>query len=234
MDKILFVVFPLLLCIFSTSLFFSKTKPSHNSQAPKLNPEILSHAKRSNVTPAKIQAEPKIQHNPFPHKITIIVLKQEQTLEVWGHHAQSKYLMKIYPFTAYSGKLGPKLKSGDRQIPEGLYGIEYLNPNSKFHLSMKLTYPNAFDQEMAKKDGRINLGGDIFIHGKDVTIGCIPIGDKNIEELFYLVKKIGLENVSVIVSPFDTRIIQKTLEISFLKWYPEKFKRIKLALSPFK
>ncbi len=68
----------------------------------------------------------------------------------------------------------PKFKEGDGQIPEGIYGIEYLNPNSKFHLSMKINYPNSFDKEMAKIDNRKNLGGDIMIHGSNKTIGLYP------------------------------------------------------------
>jgi murein L,D-transpeptidase YafK len=64
-----------------------------------------------------------------------------------------------------SGGLGPKLGAGDRQGPERIYAIESLNPNSLFHLSMRLNYPNEFDQMRAKQDGRSDLGGDIMIHG---------------------------------------------------------------------
>ena len=60
---------------------------------------------------------------------------------------------------AFSGTLGPKLREGDGQIPEGIYGIGYLNPNSSYYLSLKVTYPNASDRARAKKDGRTNLGG---------------------------------------------------------------------------
>ncbi len=70
-------------------------------------------------------------------------------------------------------------------------GIEYLNPNSKFHLSMKVSYPNSFDREMAKLDNRDNLGGDIMIHGSNRSVGCIPIGDGGIEELYFLVKRVA-------------------------------------------
>ena len=88
--------------------------------------------------------------------------------------------MRTFPFQGFSGTLGPKLREGDGQIPEGLYRIEYLNPNSSYHLSLKIDYPNAFDREKGRSDGRERLGYDIFIHGKSVTVGCIPIGDEAI------------------------------------------------------
>ena len=69
-----------------------------------------------------------------------------------------------YPILAASGVLGPKLREGDKQVPEGIYGAEALNPNSKFHLSIRLNYPNTFDRRMAQSDGRTQLGGDIMIH----------------------------------------------------------------------
>ena len=103
-----------------------------------------------------------------------------------------------YSFTGFSGVLGPKIKEGDGQIPEGVYKLDYLNPNSSYHLSMKISYPNNFDKLAAMSEGRRNLGADIFIHGKDDTIGCIPIGDENIEKLFQLVLPLRQENEFVI------------------------------------
>lgn len=149
-------------------------------------------------------------HYP-PNKITLIALKEERVLELWAANNQQFKLIKKYPFTAFSGKLGPKLRNGDGQIPEGLYKIVFLNPNSNYHLSMKINYPNEFDLAMAKFDGRNELGGDIFIHGKSVTIGCIPVGDEAIEELFTLVNRSGHQNTEVIIAPYDMRI--KTLPI---------------------
>ncbi|MCK4441849.1 MAG: hypothetical protein KAU90_07560, partial [Sulfurovaceae bacterium] len=99
----------------------------------------------------------------YPKKLTLIGLKYERKLEVWGKRDKEWKHIYDYNFTAFSGRLGPKLKEGDRQIPEGIYGISYLNPNSKFHLSMRIDYPNKFDKKMAKKEKRTDLGGDIMI-----------------------------------------------------------------------
>lgn len=139
--------------------------------------------------------------------VVLIAIKEEQILEVWTKTSEKeKYtLQKKYPFTATSGGLGLKLKSGDRQIPEGVYKLISLNPNSSYHLSIKLSYPNEMDLKWAEKENRTDLGGDIFIHGKSVSIGCIPIGDENIEELFYLVNHVQLVNTEIWILPVDFR-----------------------------
>ena len=77
-------------------------------------------------------------------------------LEVWGRLKSGELeLIKRYPITGFSGGPGLKLRDGDGQIPEGIYAVEYLNPNSHFHLSIKLNYPNAFDKAKGKADGRV-------------------------------------------------------------------------------
>lgn len=170
-----------------------------------------------------------------PKHLTIVALKEERELELWAQGKNGKpSLIDKFKFKGFSGELGPKLKSGDGQIPEGLYKIEYLNPNSSYHLSMKVTYPNTYDKEVAKRDDRTNLGGDIFIHGKSLTIGCIPIGDRNIEKLFILVYKVGIENVDVIITPYDMRIKEKEINYKKLEWLPQKYQNIKYALQKYK
>lgn len=141
--------------------------------------------------------------------------------------------IKTYPFTGFSGDLGPKLREGDGQIPEGIYAIEYLNPNSSYHLSMKVSYPNAFDRDKGSKDGRKSLGNDIFIHGKSVTIGCIPIGDAGIEELFLMVSEVGIEHVEVILAPYDMRRSTRTIEIAEIDWEAELYSEIHSVLARF-
>ena len=161
-------------------------------------------------------------------KLRILVFKNERSVEV---HAPGWKAPRIYPMTAFSGTLGPKLREGDGQIPEGIYGIGYLNPNSSYYLSLKVTYPNASDRARAKADGRTNLGGDIMIHGKAVTIGCVPVGDDAIEDIFYLASAVGIKNVSVVIAPYDMRKGRKPeLERSPLKWYSDLCREIDIAL----
>jgi hypothetical protein len=70
---------------------------------------------------------------------------------------------------------------------------------------MKLDYPSAYDRARAAEDGRTDLGGDIFIHGKDVSIGCLAVGDPAIEELFVLAARIGVERLTTVIAPWDLR-----------------------------
>lgn len=141
-----------------------------------------------------------------PAKITLIGLKAEKTLEVWVSQSDKKWkYLKSYPILGMSGGPGPKLKVGDMQVPEGIYGIESLNPNSLYHLALRLNYPNHDDIQRGKEDGRTDLGSDIMIHGKDCSIGCLAMGDQAAEDLFILAEDTGVHNVTVILTPLDLR-----------------------------
>ena len=142
-----------------------------------------------------------------PESVALIALKREGRLEVWARGAADREwaFVRSYPVRATSGRLGPKLRQGDHQVPEGLYRVSALNPNSNFHLSLRLNYPNDFDRSRAADDGRSRLGGDIMIHGGAASDGCLPVGDEAAEDLFALADIVGPDKVSVIVSPADLR-----------------------------
>ena len=162
----------------------------------------------------------------YPKEIILVAFKEEQILQVYSKDYKGIKLIKEYPFTASSGELGPKLKEGDRQIPEGIYKVEYLNPNSSYYLSIKVSYPNEFDKSKTKLTDLSNMGGDIFIHGKSATIGCIPIGDEAIEEVFLLTTKAIKNNIKVIISPRDFRVKPKYPKIEGIDWENELYKII--------
>ncbi len=166
----------------------------------------------------------------FPDKIILVAFKEEQKLQVYSIDNYGIKLIKEYPFTAFSGKLGPKLKEGDKQIPEGIYKVEYLNPNSSYYLSIKVNYPNEFDKSKTKLSNHSELGGDIFIHGKSATIGCIPIGDEAIEEVFLLTQKAINNDVKVIISPRDFRVNSEYPEIEEIDWENELYDLINKEL----
>lgn len=124
-----------------------------------------------------------------PQQLYIRVFKSENILEVWAANKTSRVYthIKDYPVCAMSGKLGPKRKEGDEQVPEGFYHIGNMNPYSAYHLSMLVTYPNASDRLLSKHS---RLGGDIYIHGNCVSIGCIAITNPLIEELYWLTAQV--------------------------------------------
>src|SRR5262249_21927796 len=107
-----------------------------------------------------------------------------------------------------------------------------------YHLSMRISYPNAFDQARAADDGRSRLGGDIMIHGSNRSDGCIPVGDEAIEELFALTTSVGVDGVRVIVSPLDLRRIDVAAAVARANerpaWLPALYRDIAAALSELK
>jgi murein L,D-transpeptidase YafK len=158
----------------------------------------------------------------------LICIKEERKLELWINGAMAK----TYPMTAFSGGPGPKLREGDRQIPEGIYPAVHLNPNSAFHLSVKVGYPNAWDKAWAKEEKRERLGGDIFIHGEDVTIGCIPIGNRAIEEVFWAVYQAKPAHTRILISPVDFRKPGKGLPAGGGRML-ELYRKLKAELARF-
>ncbi len=119
------------------------------------------------------------------YQLLIIAFKQEQQVEVWAKGRQQAQftLVHTYEFCTTSGILGPKRREGDYQIPEGYYHIDRFNPYSSFYLSLGINYPNKSDKLLTEA---ARPGGDIFLHGACVTIGCIPITDQYIKEVYVM------------------------------------------------
>ena len=181
-----------------------------------------------------IYSYPSLEFEDYPSRLTLLAFKREKLLEVWGEKDGKWYYILSYPILAASGGDGPKLKEGDRQVPEGIYSIIQINPNSYFHIAMLIDYPNNFDRKKAELDGRTNLGYDICIHGAAVSIGCIAIGDPAIEELFLMVEEAGMENVKVIIAPYDFRKHPSLESIqSNIAWLPELYDMIKKELTHY-
>ncbi len=162
----------------------------------------------------------------YPKEIILAAFKEERILQVFSKDYNGIKLIKEYPFTAFSGELGPKLKEGDKQIPEGVYEVEYLNPNSSYYLSIKVSYPNEFDKSKTEFTNISDMGGDIFIHGKSTTIGCIPIGDEAIEEVFVMTQKAINNKIKVIISPRDFRVNSEYPKIKVIDWEDELYEKI--------
>lgn len=126
------------------------------------------------------------QHLQWPPKqIYIRSFKYDSELEVWVRNSNKEIfkLFKTYKVCALSGSLGPKRMEGDYQVPEGFYSINAFNPNSNYHLSLGINYPNISDAMLSDS---LKPGSDIYIHGNCITVGCIPVNDNQIEELYLL------------------------------------------------
>ena len=146
-------------------------------------------------------------------EVYIRAFKEEEILELWGRNSidTSFSLVDQYEFCSSSGQLGPKRRQGDYQIPEGFYFIDRFNPYSSFHLSLGINYPNRSDRILGDSE---NPGGDIFIHGACVTIGCIPITDDKIKELYlYCVEAKNNGQTRIEVSIFPNRLNQENFDL---------------------
>lgn len=208
--------------------------------APKVNLEkAIDHA----VIRHGLKTEPELtalfNHSGVsypPKEIALLAFKSERLIQLWGRGENHAWrYIKTYPLTASSGRLGPKLKENDRQIPEGIYQLTTFNPFSAHHLSLLIDYPNHFDRIKASQDGRTKLGGNIFLHGKATSVGCLAIGDKAIDQLFLLARRVGLKQIKLIIAPNDLRR-EKPATSTFAqpRWLPELYQEISTALKPFR
>ncbi|MEJ7611314.1 MAG: L,D-transpeptidase family protein [Ferruginibacter sp.] len=138
-----------------------------------------------------------------PQSMYLRSFKYERQLEVWvkSDLKEPYKLFKTYKVCQQSGSMGPKRTEGDYQVPEGFYYINEFNPNSNYHLSLGLNYPNASDRILGDPS---RPGSAIYIHGNCVSTGCIPITDLPIEELYFLANNVrsrGMEFIPVHVFP---------------------------------
>ncbi len=168
-----------------------------------------------------------------PRKLAFLIFKSGKKLEVYAKNTGRWHYIRTYRVLAASGGPGPKLHSGDYQVPEGIYHIIGLNPDSRFDLSMHLNYPNAFDRRMARNDHRHHLGDNIFIHGNHLSVGCIAIGNYAIQQLFPLVAQVGIKNVIVVIAPDDFRLYQPVYGRVRPRWLPMLYARIRRELKQF-
>jgi hypothetical protein len=186
-----------------------------NGVAQKIGPQkTVADRLRQYSAPAQRRLAPHFARAGVsypPAQLALLGFKKERRLEVHAAGRDGIYqFVRAYPILGASGGLGPKLREGDAQVPEGLYAISFLNPNSLYHLSLRVNYPNDFDRAQAKRDGRQQLGGDCMIHGSIASIGCLAMGDEAAEDLFVLAAMTGIQNVRVVLSPVDFRT--KTLD----------------------
>ncbi|RYZ92615.1 MAG: hypothetical protein EOP47_30145 [Sphingobacteriaceae bacterium] len=188
----------------------------------------------SRVRAAYIEKENLLAKRLKPFNITldainilITAYKSEQQLTIYIKKPFELTYTKFasYDICSSSGILGPKRKAGDSQVPEGFYYIDRFNPSSNYFLSLGLNYPNKADKY---RSGAANPGSDIFIHGKCVTVGCLPMTDEKIKEIYILAiqaHQSGQTQIPVYIFPFrfNSIIGQRTMENYSYDKYLQKF-----------
>jgi len=185
----------LCLCLFFLPLLFScagEVGPASPFQlkpvdVPVFNSQKVPSSRRSKEVVARVAptlvSGLKDQSLSYGSPVFIRIFKEERELEVWLRDGARFKLFRTYAVAAMSGQLGPKLREGDRQAPEGFYFVppSSMNPRSRFHLSFNLGYPNQYDQSHGR------TGSALMVHGAEASIGCFAMTDPKIEEIYAVV-----------------------------------------------
>jgi murein L,D-transpeptidase YafK len=216
-------------------LFYRKIKTKDESNNSKIFEPVIfndtirflstkNHLKTNQLTFPNVRTAYKEKENEVaallhhyhvkPEKLQIYLraFKKEGVLELWikNKEEQCFQFAKSYAICTSSGKLGPKRKEGDYQVPEGYYQIDRLNPKSKYFLSLHVNYPNFSDKIFADP---IKPGSLIFVHGNCVSIGCLPITDEKIKELYILcAEAMGNGQVNIPITIFPAMLESKTFD----------------------
>lgn len=179
--------------LFFSSMVFAETRAEQAEK--RVRPLLVSALEEKNLS--------------YGSSVFIRIFKAERDLELWVKKADRFVLFKSYPICTFSGRLGPKIRQGDNQAPEGFYrvGLGQMNPYSRYHLSFNLGYPNAYDRANQR------TGDFLMVHGNCVSIGCYAMGDAAIEVIYTLMDaalRNGQNQIDVHVFPFrfDTTKIQ--------------------------
>lgn len=144
---------------------------------------LASNAKANQPVPAKLVAQIDAKDMDLQSPILVRLFKQEAELEVWKQDRSGRFaLLKTYPICRWSGDLGPKVREGDRQAPEGFYSISpaQMNPQSAYYLSFNTGYPNAYDKSLG------HTGSELMVHGDCSSRGCYAMTDEQIAEIYAL------------------------------------------------
>lgn len=167
-----------------------------------------------------------------PRTSTWVALKEEKMLFVFAPDRAGKTkLVLSFPIIGASGVAGPKLREGDKQVPEGFYRLTRFRPNLVAHIGIEVDYPNAEDRVHARSAARSNLGGDIIIHGSRWSTGCLAMENAPIEQLFILATDVGLGNINLLFAPCDlTRTRPKVNYAAQPDWLPRLYDRLKVAM----
>jgi murein L,D-transpeptidase YafK len=179
MKKASFILSVLLLCGFHTP------DPGFHAGQMKAPKVALAYQEKWPEIKARLK---ELKVDPTGYLVYIRVFKAEKILEVWVSNGRKKTFRKFgsYAICASSGQAGPKRSEGDGQVPEGFYDISVFNPYSNYYISLGLNYPNKSDRILSSAK---SLGGAIMIHGNCVTIGCIPLTDDKIKEVYILAEQ---------------------------------------------
>ncbi len=223
-----------------TAAKFTSASASAPAPAPKAPPIFQSTdrvlAYYGPAVRAKLKALFAAQNIAYPPRaMTWIALKEEKQLMLFAKNKTGAYKQVLsYPIIGTSGVAGPKLKEGDKQVPEGFYKIAGFRPNLVAHIGMDVSYPNAADKAHAQAEKRRNLGCDILIHGSKWSTGCLAMGNEPIEEMFVLAHDVDPKNIALVFAPCN--LVHAAPVIDFKKqpaWLRDLYRELRTEMSRY-
>lgn len=188
---------PLILFLSTLCILLGVSAIQAESRIPSSRKSQLAYKR---IAPKLIHQMQKKGHH-LGDPVFIRLFKQEKELEVWLRNGLTYDHFKTYSICYNSGTLGPKLREGDKQSPEGFYtvGADQLNPNSEYHLSFNLGYPNEYDRSHKR------TGSLLMIHGRCSSAGCFAMTDFRMDEIYAIVESAiiaGQHQVPIHIFPF--------------------------------
>ena len=195
--------------LFISGIFFYELRKNSPKDLSSIREKIYS----------RLRGDLESKNLKIGAKVFIRIFEEEKILEFWMQEEGKKTfkLFKTYPICHYSGGLGPKLKEGDLQAPEGFYSVtkDKLNPNSRFHLSFNLGFPNALERSLGR------TGSFLMIHGGCFSTGCYAMTNELMEEIYYLVEaSLNSNDESFSVHSFPFKMSNHRIDkATSHKWY---------------
>ena len=186
------------------------------------------------------EVEKKVQKHislkEMPVELRILVLKREKQVELWGKFSNGKWKkLNYYVILAITEDQGPKIHKDDKKTPEGIYDISSMDLNTPYYLAVNLKFPSEADIAIAKNEGRDpeTLNGRFMIHGIAFTRNNIMLSNGALDEIFYMLAKVGLSKAKILILPYDFRKYDLPGSVT-PEWIQARYKLMKDEMLPLK
>ena len=190
----------------------------------------------SKIADVEKAVQRRIPVEKMPTELKILVLKQEKQVELWGKFSDGKWKkLSFYVILAVADQPGPKTLNNDKKTPEGIYRVKSFNLNTPVYLAINLDFPSEADIRIAEQEGRdANMMDKGFmLHGIAFSKDNVTLPNAALDDMFYMLTKVGLQNAKVLIAPVDFRN-ERLPEKAVSDWAMERYKQMYDEMKPLK
>ena len=194
---------------------------------------VTVESKMADVEPAVLK---RIPIKKMPTELKILVLKQEKQVELWGKFTDGTWKkLSFYAILAIAPQPGPKTRNDDKKTPEGIYDVKSINLNSPLYMTINLDFPSEADIMIAKQEGRDvkAMNKEFMLHGIAFSKDNVTLPNAALDDMFYMLTKVGLKNAKILIAPFDFRK-EGLPETAVTDWAMERYKQMNDEMKPLK